>query len=140
VNITGSNIGVYPRRLANHPAGSLVASRRDRSSRFTTAVTISTAVIGSDARATRRRRRWGCVRIPSRWSLDISWPGIDRHNWSASTVPIRRTTVLFHSVRYSYDELRRTTSCRRTRPCRLCKLDSSLSRNEKEAGPIKLDS
>jgi len=67
---------------------SWLSSRRDRSSRFTTTVTISTAVIGSDAPATRRRRRWDWVRIPSRWSLDISWPGIDRHNWSASTAPI----------------------------------------------------
>lgn len=36
------------------PASPLVASRRDRSSRFMTAVTISTAVIRNDARATRR--------------------------------------------------------------------------------------
>lgn len=80
------------------------------------------------------RRGWGRLRIPSRWSLDISWPGIDRHNWSASAAPIRRTTMLFHCVWYGYDELRTTSTTGGTRPRWLCELDSTSSTNRLVGG------
>lgn len=77
------------------------------------------------------RRGWGRFRIPSRWSLDISWPGIDWHNWSASATPIRRTTMLFHCVCYGYDELHiRSRRLMERGRGSLCKLDSGGSWSE----------
>lgn len=74
------------------------------------------------------RRGWGWLRIPSRWSLDISWPGIDRHNWSASggshSTNDHATPLRLVRLRRT---LRTTSPTGRTRPRWLCELDSTDS-------------
>ena len=57
---------------------------------------LSTTFLESRARTYQVRSLSGqdeaCLEFHRRWSLDISWPGIDRHNRSASSAaPIRPT-------------------------------------------------
>lgn len=84
-----SNIYIYTHRLASrwqryNDGSSLIkeADRIDIPVQDRANASLSMALV-SRARSTYQVRDWTArmrLRIPSRWSLDISWPGIDRHN------------------------------------------------------------
>lgn len=84
-----SNMYIYIHRLASrwqryNDGSSLIkeADRIDIPVQDRANASLSMALV-SRARSTYQVRDWTArmrLRIPSRWSLDISWPGIDRHN------------------------------------------------------------